>query len=41
MGYKAVSLAVKMMTEDAPGSSVEFCQTRLVIRETTAQARQR
>ena len=40
MGYKAVSLAIKMMTEDAPGSSVEFCQTRLVIRETTAPARQ-
>ena len=38
MGYKAVSLAIKMMTEDAPGSSVEFCQTRLIIRETTAPA---
>jgi LacI family transcriptional regulator len=39
MGYKAVSLAIKMMAEDAPGNSVEFCQTRLIIRETTAPAR--
>ena len=38
MGYKAVSLAIKMMAEDAPGSSVEFCQTRLIIRGTTAPA---
>jgi DNA-binding LacI/PurR family transcriptional regulator len=39
MGYKAVSLAIAMMAEDAPDSSVEFCQTRLVIRETTASVR--
>jgi len=39
MGYKAASLAISLITEDAPGGSVEFCQTRLIIRGTTAQAR--
>jgi DNA-binding LacI/PurR family transcriptional regulator len=39
MGYKAASLAISLIAEDAPGSSVEFCQARLVIRETTAPAR--
>jgi DNA-binding LacI/PurR family transcriptional regulator len=39
MGYKAASLAISLITEDAPGGSVEFCQTRLIIRETTAPAR--
>jgi DNA-binding LacI/PurR family transcriptional regulator len=36
MGYKAASLAISLITEDAPGGFVEFCPTRLVIRETTA-----
>jgi DNA-binding LacI/PurR family transcriptional regulator len=39
MGYKAASLAISLIAEDAPGCSVEFCQTRLIIRETTAPAR--
>jgi DNA-binding LacI/PurR family transcriptional regulator len=39
MGYKAASLAISLIAEDAPGRSVEFCQTRLIIRETTAPAR--
>jgi LacI family transcriptional regulator len=39
MGYKAASLAISLITEDAPGGSVEHCQTRLIIRETTAPAR--
>jgi len=32
-------LAQGLIAEDAPGRSVEFCQTRLIIRETTAPAR--
>jgi DNA-binding LacI/PurR family transcriptional regulator len=39
MGYKAASLAISLITEDAPGGSVEFCPTRLVIRKTTAPVR--
>jgi LacI family transcriptional regulator len=36
MGYKAASLAISLIADDAPGGSVEFCPTRLVIRGTTA-----
>jgi|tagenome__1003787_1003787.scaffolds.fasta_scaffold20978821_3 DNA-binding LacI/PurR family transcriptional regulator len=39
MGYKAASLAISLIADDAPGGSVEFCQTRLIIRETTAPVR--
>jgi DNA-binding LacI/PurR family transcriptional regulator len=37
MGYKAASLAISLIAEDAPGGSVEVCQARLIVRETTAQ----
>jgi DNA-binding LacI/PurR family transcriptional regulator len=39
MGYKAASLAISLIAEEAPVCSVEFCQTRLIVRETTAPAR--
>lgn len=39
MGYKAASLAISLITGDAQGGSAEFCQTRLIIRGTTAQVR--
>ncbi len=38
MGYKAASLAISLITEDVSGSSVEFCPTRLIVRQTTARA---
>jgi DNA-binding LacI/PurR family transcriptional regulator len=38
MGYKAASLAINLITEDVSSSSVEFCPTRLIVRETTARA---
>lgn len=38
MGYKAASLAIRLITGDMTGSSVESCPTRLIIRETTARA---
>lgn len=39
LGYKAVSLAIRMMTGEVPGGSVELCETRLILRETTAPPR--
>ena len=46
MGYRAASLAISLIAAQAPdgpavglaGGSVEFCQTRLILRETTAPA---
>lgn len=38
MGFKAASLAISLITGGASSGSVEFCPTRLVVRETTATA---
>jgi LacI family transcriptional regulator len=39
MGYKAAALAISLIADpEAPGGAVEFCATRLMIRETTAPA---
>lgn len=37
MGYKAASLAIKLITGCVSGSSIELCPTRLIVRETTTQ----
>jgi DNA-binding LacI/PurR family transcriptional regulator len=36
MGFKAATLAINLVTGEALSSSVEFCGTRLIVRETTA-----
>jgi LacI family transcriptional regulator len=42
MGYRAVSLAISLITQEAPGgplsNTVEYCQTELIVRQTTAPA---
>jgi len=38
MGFTAASLAISLITEDARKSSLKFCPTRLIVRETTAPA---
>lgn len=36
MGFKAASLAIKLITEGASSATTEFCSTRLIVRESTA-----
>lgn len=38
MGFKAASLAIKLITSRETSARLEFCPTRLIIRESTARA---
>lgn len=38
MGFKAASLAIKLIAEEAESPPTEFCPTQLIVRESTARA---
>jgi LacI family transcriptional regulator, galactose operon repressor len=38
MGFKAASLAIKLIAEQAQSPPLEFCPTQLIVRESTARA---
>src|SRR5215472_4142353 len=38
MGFKAASLAIKLIAERAESPPIEFCPTQLIVRESTARA---